>query len=191
MVQHKTLAVCSIQEYPPYAHHHVNLLQMTSLVLGSLHIWVRDQSRRAWCGHPPAQEHSQALSPGKPHPSYVGTQGQGGSQLHRTCQERKNIMKHLWVFRFVIWRQQTSQNDQNFLQEENFFVANFTLQPAQRNVCQAAVVVAYEGHHLSRIPWPDTGTYRFQNEYRELEGTDGRETAKSLSLFVHAEASCV
>jgi hypothetical protein len=63
-------------------------------------------------------------------------------------------MKHLWVFRFVTWRQQTSQNDQNFLQEEEEenFVANFTLLPAQRNVCQAAVVVAYEGHHLSRIP---------------------------------------
>jgi len=62
-------------------------------------------------------------------------------------------MKHLWVFRFVTWRQQTSQNDQKFLQEEEKeFVANFTLLPAQRNVCQAAVVVAYEGHHLSRIP---------------------------------------
>jgi hypothetical protein len=62
-------------------------------------------------------------------------------------------MKHLWVFRIVTWRQQTSQNDQNFLQEEEEnFVANFTLLPAQRNVCQAAVVVAYEGRHLSRIP---------------------------------------
>jgi hypothetical protein len=62
-------------------------------------------------------------------------------------------MKHLWVFRFVAWRQQTSQNDQNFLQEgEENSVANFTLLPAQRNVCQAAVVVVYEGHHLSRIP---------------------------------------
>jgi len=37
MVQHKPLVVCSTWEHLPCAHRHVNLLQMTSQVLGSPH----------------------------------------------------------------------------------------------------------------------------------------------------------